>query len=268
MRPTLVSLRQRLRHSLAGTCHRHTHYVWPGGHRPLQVCWTAVLAVPQMVAAQSQPRSSGGYTRPGGYSPRTPSFGGSAAARRPSVSGGYGRPSSSMPGRSSSSWSLPRSASDQALARQSSREALDAFRQRCLSPRATRVGLRSGRLGRGMGRRRRDPVRETRAAREDWYGRSGWSPAVLCRPHPAPVWHVGRDVRVVSAQYHCRSPGMPTSSIIMPLIRAIPPGGRKRTGGPHADPSVRQKLAELDARLAAMQEKPRSSDYVPPDTTP
>jgi hypothetical protein len=33
-----------------------------------------------------------------------------------------------------------------------------------------------------------------------------------------------------------------------------------------ADPSVRQKLAELDARLAAMQDKPRSRDYVPPDT--
>jgi hypothetical protein len=34
------------------------------------------------------------------------------------------------------------------------------------------------------------------------------------------------------------------------------------------DPSVRQKLAELDARLAAMQEQPRSKDYLPPDTPP
>jgi hypothetical protein len=32
------------------------------------------------------------------------------------------------------------------------------------------------------------------------------------------------------------------------------------------DPSVRQKLAELDTRVAAMQDKPRSRDYVPPDT--
>ena len=55
---------------------------------------------------------------------------------------------------------------------------------------------------------------------------------------------------------------------IMPLIRAIPHGGRKRTGGPPADPSVRQKLAELDTRLTAMQEKPRSKDYLPPDTPP
>jgi hypothetical protein len=33
-----------------------------------------------------------------------------------------------------------------------------------------------------------------------------------------------------------------------------------------ADPSVRQKLADLDARVTAMQEKPRSTDYLPPDT--
>ena len=34
------------------------------------------------------------------------------------------------------------------------------------------------------------------------------------------------------------------------------------------DPAVRQKLAELDARLAAMQEQPRTKDYVPPDVPP
>jgi Protein of unknown function (DUF2491) len=34
------------------------------------------------------------------------------------------------------------------------------------------------------------------------------------------------------------------------------------------DQALRQKLAELDARLAAMQETPRSRDYLPPDATP
>jgi hypothetical protein len=34
------------------------------------------------------------------------------------------------------------------------------------------------------------------------------------------------------------------------------------------DPSVRQQLAELDARVAAMQGKPRATDYLPPDTPP
>jgi Protein of unknown function (DUF2491) len=35
-----------------------------------------------------------------------------------------------------------------------------------------------------------------------------------------------------------------------------------------ADPALRQKLAELDARLAAMEKQPRSRDYLPPDATP
>ena len=152
MRPTLVSLRQRLRHSLAGLVIAILTTHGPVDTALSTYAAVAVLAVPQMVAAQSQTRSSGGYTRPGGYSPRTPSFGGSAAARRPSVSGGYGRPSSSMPGRSGSSWNLPRSSSDQALARQSSREALDAFRQRSQPEDHGRVGRRSGRLDHGMGR--------------------------------------------------------------------------------------------------------------------
>ena len=35
-----------------------------------------------------------------------------------------------------------------------------------------------------------------------------------------------------------------------------------------ADPALRQKLAELDTRMAAMQEQPRARDYLPPDTPP
>jgi hypothetical protein len=34
------------------------------------------------------------------------------------------------------------------------------------------------------------------------------------------------------------------------------------------DPALRQKLAELDAQLAARQEQPRARDYLPPDTPP
>jgi hypothetical protein len=34
------------------------------------------------------------------------------------------------------------------------------------------------------------------------------------------------------------------------------------------DPALRQKLAELDARLSAMQGQPRLRDYLPPDVTP
>ena len=154
--PYTGSLRQRLRHSLAGFVIAILTM-----HGPVETALStftaiAVLAAPQTVAAQSSARSSGGYTRPGGYSTRTPSFGGSASARRPSVSGGYGRPSSSMPGRSSSSWNLPRSASDQALARQSSREALDAFRQRSQPEDYSRRPA-LGSPGPWDGPRRRDP---------------------------------------------------------------------------------------------------------------
>ena len=57
---------------------------------------------------------------------------------------------------------------------------------------------------------------------------------------------------------------MPTSSIIMPLIQAIPPGGRKRTGWP---PQTRRCAKSWQNHpVAAMQEKPRSTDYLPPGT--
>src|SRR4029453_1833725 len=130
MRPTPILLRRRLCRSLVGFV-----IAILATHGPVATglsTFTAVgfLGAPQTAVAQSRTQSSGGYTRPGGYSTRTPSLGGSAWDRRPSVSGGYGRPTASMPSRSSSPWSLPRSASDQALARQSSREALDTFRQR------------------------------------------------------------------------------------------------------------------------------------------
>ena len=226
----------------------------------------AVCAAPQMVAAQSPPRSSGGYTRPGGYSTRTPSFGGSASARRPSVSGGYGRPSSSMPGRSSSAWNLPGSASDQALARQSSREALDAFRQRS-QPEGYSRRPALGSPGPWDGPRRRDPVRETRTAREDWYGRSGWSlPPSAGRTLPQFgmwdamfVWYLlntmSQPGHADFFHHHATDPGYNAWRAEADRLAAT-------------DPSVRQKLAELDARLAAMQDKPRSSDYVPPNTPP
>src|SRR5215471_15752494 len=128
MRPTLISFRRRLCRSLVGFVITILTIHGPVATALSTFAAVGVLAAPQ--TAQSQTRSSGGYTRPGGYSTRTPSLGGSSWDRRPSVSGGYGRPTSSMSSRYGSSWSLPGSASDQALSRQSSREALDAFRQR------------------------------------------------------------------------------------------------------------------------------------------
>ena len=266
MCPTLVSFRQRLRHSLAGLV-----IAILTTHGPVETALStfaalAVFAAPQMAAAQSQTRSSGGYTRPGGYSTRTPSFGGSASERRPSMSGGYGRPTASMPSRSGSAWSLPKSASDQALARQSSRQALEAFRQRS-QPESYSRRPSIGSSGSWDGPRRRDPVWETRAAREDWYGRSGWSP-----PSSA-----GRTL----PQF-----GMWDAMFVWYLLNTLSQPGHADFFHHHAadsgytawraeadrlaaaDPSVRQKLAELDTRLTAMQEQPRAKDYLPPDTPP
>ena len=266
MHPTQVSRRQQLCRRLAGLV-----IAVLIAHGPVETALStcaavAVLAAPQMVAAQSQTRSSGGYTRPGGYSTRTPSFGGNAWDRRPSVSGGYGRPTSSMSGRYGSTWSLPGSASDQALARQSSRQALEAFRQQSqpdLYSRRPSIGS----SGSWDGARRRDSAWETQAAREDWYGRSGWSPPPSAgRTLPQFgmwdamfVWYLlntlSQPGHADFFHNHAADPGYTTWRSEADRLAAT-------------DPSVRQKLAELDTQLAAMQEKPRVKDYVPPNTPP
>ena len=117
------------------------------------------------------------------------------------------------------------------------------------------------------GPRRRDPLRERAATREDWYGRSGWSPPpyadrtrsqfgmwdavflwymldTLSRPGHADFFH-----------HHSNDTG----------YAAWRAEANRRAA---EDPALRQKLAELDARLAAMQETPRARDYLPPDATP
>src|SRR5690349_20244899 len=76
------------------------------------------------------PSHSGGYSRSGGSSARTPSFGGGrAAVRTPSTSGGYSRPYGTSPSYTSR---LPStadpSAGDRALSRQQSADALGRYR--------------------------------------------------------------------------------------------------------------------------------------------
>jgi hypothetical protein len=182
------------------------------------------------------------------------------------VSGGYGRPSSSMSSRYGSGWSLPGSASDQALSRQSSRQALDTFRQRSQSEGYSRRPA-IGSPGPWDGPRRRDPVQETRRAREDWYGRSGWPlPSSAGRPLPQFgmwdamfVWYLlntlSQPGHADFFHHHAGDPGYAAWRAEADRLAAT-------------DPSVRQKLAELDARLAAVQDQPRSRDYLPPDTPP
>src|SRR4051794_39984815 len=68
--------------------------------------------------AEARARSSGGYSRSGGSSARTPSFGGGrAAVRTPSTSGGYSRPYGTSPSYTSRP---PSTAGDRAFSRQQS----------------------------------------------------------------------------------------------------------------------------------------------------
>src|SRR5262249_2553418 len=123
----------------------------------------------------------------------------------------------------------------------------------------------TGSSGSWDGPRRRDSEWETRAARENWYGRSGWSPTPSVGRYLPQfggwdamfVWYLlntlSQPGHADFFHHHAADPGYTAWRSEADRLAAT-------------DPSVRQKLADLDARLAAMQEKPRSTDYLPPDT--
>ena len=208
--------------------YRHTHRACPVA-TALDVCRSRRLGnATDGGGTKPDPVQWRVYT-PGGYSTRTPSLR-QLRDRRPSVSGGCGRPTTSTPSRSGSSWSPPRSASDQALARQSLARGARNLSVSGRSPRATRVGLRLGRRAVGWAAASRPGVGDQGCTR-GLVRPFGMVTPVLGRPPPPPVWH-GMRCSCGICSITCRSPGMPTSSIIMPLIQAIPPGGRKRTGWP------------------------------------
>jgi uncharacterized protein DUF2491 len=158
------------------------------------------------------------------------------------------------------------SASDQALARQSSRDALAAFRQQS-QPEGSSRRPSTGWSGSWDGPRRRDSTWDTTVAGGDWYGRSGGSPPSYADR--------------TRSQY-----GIWNAAFLWSLLNTLSRPGHADFFHNHAndpgytawraeadrraaqDPSLRQKLAELDTQLAAMQEKPRARDYLPPDVTP
>jgi len=78
MRPTLILYRRRLCRSLAWFVITLLTMHGPVVTALSTCAAVAVLVAPRTTAAQSRTRSSGGYSRPGGSSTRTPSFGGNA----------------------------------------------------------------------------------------------------------------------------------------------------------------------------------------------
>jgi Protein of unknown function (DUF2491) len=239
-----------------------------------------VAAVPG--EAEARPRSSGGYSRPGGSSARTPSFGGGrAAVRTPSTSGGYGRPYATSPGYPAR---LPStagpSAGDRAFSRQQSADALGRYRDQQAAARQAQAprfppaapadgsrpygGGTSGNYGRGGSYGGYGP----RAGYgSGWFGSRGWTaPDYAYRSRPSfGVWNglflwflLDNLTRPGYGDFfynHQNDPGYQQ-------WRAE----AERLARENAD--VRQKLDTLDRQVAAKQGQPQDPDYLPPDTPP
>ncbi len=225
----------------------------------------AVVTVPGVAEAQGRVRSSGGYSRPAG---RTPSFSApGGTTRTPSLGGGYRRPTPGL-GADRPSPGAP-SASDRAISRRSSREALERFRA---PPDAPPGGLASPAPapvpdGRSGASRRRGAYDDWYPDRRGWFGSRGWSPpryALGTRPRFG-IWDglflwflldtLNQPGHAAFFHHHQDDPG----------YREWRAEAEQRAA---EDPELREQLARLDARLAELSDQPRNPDFLPPGTPP
>lgn len=259
----------------------------------------AALAAPVVLASEAWARSSGGYSRPGASSGRTPSFGGTVRPRTPSFgSGGYSRPGgydrrpSVVPspfGQSYGDRSFSREQSGGAL--QQFRAQQDALRRQQEIARQPRPvpqptpapnyapapgygyggyagsapgGGAGGFLGGLAGGLLGGGVRN---ARPGWYGNQGWAP---------PAYALGGQ----------RSFGLWDGLFLWFLLDNLSRAGstdwfRAHRDDPgvqqwraqaeqqaQANEELRRKLDELDRRLAEQEGPPKDPGYLPPDTPP
>ena len=243
---------------------------------PATVVAGAVVATvpPSTAEAQARARSSGGYSRPGRSSMRTPSFGGGRAApRTPSASGGYSRPYGSSSGYTPRrpSTASP-SASDRALSRQQSADALTRYRnqqaqaqweqmQREQVPRSPPVtsttlpGPFGGRPSRGYG------------YGTGWFGDRGWAvPDYAYRTRRSfGLWdglflwflldNLTRPGYADFFHHHQNDPGYQQWRAEAERLA-------------HENAEIRQQLDTLDRQVAQRQGQPRDPDYLPADTPP
>lgn len=213
--------------------------------------------------------SSGGYGRPasswGSRTPSTQRFS-TPRPRTPSTSGGYGRP----PAASSTTAPPPIGGTDRAMARQSSRQALDAFRagQRTppttpSAPSAPATGTWGGADGGAWTSGRRPSYRDFETPRHALGRPAGGAP-------PAPV--AGGQAQA----------GPWGALLLWGLLESLSrPGNaeffyhhaedpRYKTWRAEADaqardaPELKRKLEDLDTRLAGMG-GPRDPQYSPPE---
>jgi hypothetical protein len=238
----------------------------------------AVMMAGSMVPeALAQARSSGGYSRPPSHYGRTPSAGSPRVTpRTPSTSGGYGRPalpSASYPRRPSVNSPVRGSGSawDRSYSQERSAEALnrmrrqqqDAVRPRTLPPTAQPAPQsdpgwwrRGGTIGGG-----------NTARGGGWYGDRGWSPGGLpgMGQRSFGLWdgvflafllnNLGRTGSAEFFHHHQDDPG----------YREWRAEAERRA---QDDAALRQRLDELDRRLAERQDRPRDPNYLPPDVPP
>ncbi len=230
--------------------------------------WLAVLLA--ALACTAAPldglaRSSGGYSRPSGAS-RTPTFGGGGASRTPSFggSGGYSRtpPSYARP-----TWTPPQSAGDSSFSRDRSGSAFDSYctqqdnsrRPRESAPSAPAPQYAPGQYAQ----------RQYGADRSGWFNSRGWSA-------PSPAYYYGGN----------RSFGVWDGLFLWSLLNNLGRSGSgeffhnnqndpgyqqwrqeaNRQAQDNAD--LRQKLDELDRKLAERDNQPRTPGELPPDVPP
>ena len=229
--------------------------------------WLAVLLA--ALACTAAPldglaRSSGGYSRPSGAS-RTPTFGGGGASRTPSFggSGGYSRtpPSYARP-----TWTPPQSAGDSSFSRDRSGSAFDSYRTQqdnSRRPRESAPSAPAPQYAPGQ-----YAQRQYGADRSGWFNSRGWSA-------PSPAYYGGN-----------RSFGVWDGLFLWSLLNNLGRSGSgeffhnnqndpgyqqwrqeaNRQAQDNAD--LRQKLDELDRKLAERDNQPRTPGELPPDVPP
>jgi hypothetical protein len=251
---------RRLRACLFSLLLLHSSVVWPLG---------AILAAGAATEALAQARSSGGYARPRSGYGRTPSFGGPRVApRTPSTSGGYGRPSLPAPGyprRPSVDAAVPGAGSawDRSYSQERSAEALNRMRRQ-QEPARQPIPPPAPNPDPGWWRRGGTaPI----GRNGGWYGDRGWSPGGLpgFGQRSFGLWsgvflgyllsNLGRAGAVDFFHNHQDDPGYRE-------WRAE----AERQARDNAE--LRQRLDELDRRLAEQRDQPRDPNYLPPDVPP
>ena len=226
--------------------------------------WSALLlAAVTCIAIQpdADARSSGGYSRPGGFS-RTPSFSrGGGGFRTPSFSGGYRRAAPSMPRQR---YVAPASPGDRSFSEGRSGAAFDAFRrQGSAGPQPNRTPAPAASAPYGGFRGAPAPIGGFRGApaRQGWFADRGWSvPSYIGGGRQFGIWD---GLFLWTLLNNLSRPGAGDffhNNQNDPGYREWRADADRQAQN---DPALRQKLNDLDQQLAQKQGQPRDPGALP-----